>query len=73
MSNDTTGVAGQLVKVKNVNKPRFSNQKEVYTAIWIEDSGIKKCLMFTDRELKIAERRAKRNDKLWIQESTTSY
>ena len=62
--NNKLEVVGQLFKVKNIAKPKFSNQKESYSAFWIEDSGSKKCLLFTDREIKIAEMRSKKNQHL---------
>lgn len=56
-------VAGRLIRVKNTEKPVFSNEKGEYLAVWVEDSDSKKerCLLFTEREIKIAEARAKRN------------
>jgi hypothetical protein len=56
-------VHGRLIKVKNTNKPKFSNAKDDYLALWVEDADSKKerCLLFTERELKVAEDRANRN------------
>jgi len=56
-------VAGRLVHVKNTKKLKFSNAKDSYAALWVEDANSKneRCLLFTERELKIAEDRAKKN------------
>ena len=61
--DDARVVAGRLVHVKNTKKVKFSNAKDVYAAIWVEDANSKneRCLLFTERELKIAEERAKKN------------
>jgi hypothetical protein len=58
-----TIVAGRLVRVKNTKKPKFSNAKDEYLAVWIEDANSKneRCILLTQRELDIAEKRAKRN------------
>lgn len=56
-------VAGRIIKVRNAKKPKFSNAKSQYLAIWVEDADGKneRCLLFTKRELKIAEYRSERN------------
>lgn len=56
-------VAGRLIRVKNTIKPKFSNAKNEYSSIWVEDANGKneRCLLFTERELKVAEARAKKN------------
>lgn len=55
--------AGRLIRVKNTKKPKFSNAKDQYVSVWIEDSTGKneRCLLFTEREILIAENRAKKN------------
>ena len=64
-NNANTEVVGQLFRLNNTDKPKFSNQKDNYAAVWVEDGGVKKCLMFTDRELKIAENRSKIRQKIY--------
>ena len=61
--DDTRIVAGRIVRVRNTKKPKFSNAKNEYLAIFVEDANGKneRCLLFTERELKVAEYRAKRN------------
>jgi hypothetical protein len=56
-------VAGRLIRVKNTKKIKFSNAKNEYIAVWVEDPNNKneRCLLFTERELNIAEERAKKN------------
>jgi len=56
-------VAGRLIHVKNTFKPKFSNAKNEYIAVWVEDANGKneRCLLFTERELKVAEQRTKNN------------
>lgn len=54
---------GRLVKVKNTNRPKFTNAKQQYYAVWVEDANGKneRCLLFTEHEIKMAEHRSKRN------------
>lgn len=61
--DDVRVTAGRLIRVKNSKKPKFSNAKDEYIAVFVEDSNGKneRCLLFTKRELKIAEERAKKN------------
>jgi hypothetical protein len=61
--DDARVAAGRLIHVKNTKKPKFSNAKNEYLAVFVEDSGggNERCLLFTERELKIAEHRASRN------------
>ena len=56
-------VAGRLIRVENTQKPAFSNAKDEYISVWVEDADGRneRCLLFTERELKIAERRAEKN------------
>ena len=61
--DDVRTVAGRFINVKNTKKKKFSNAKNEYSAIWVEDANGKneRCLLFTQREIKIAEDRAKKN------------
>jgi len=54
---------GKLIRVQNTNKPKFSNAKDNYLSVFLEDSDSKKerFFLFTERELKVAEDRATRN------------
>jgi len=56
-------VPGRLICVKNTAKPKFSNAKNEYLAVFVEDSGgdNERCLLFTEREVKMAEHRALKN------------
>jgi len=56
-------VAGRLIRVRNTKKPKFSNQKDIYYSVWVEDANgeNERCLLFTQRELKVAEARSQRN------------
>lgn len=65
--------SGRLIRVHNTKRPKFSNAKHQYTAVWVENANGKKerCLLFTENEIKQAEYRAKRNkedltDKSWF-------
>jgi len=53
--------AGRIILVENKN--RHFAAKEYYSSIWVEDEdgSNERCLLFTERELNIAERRAARN------------
>jgi len=55
---------GRLVQVWNDERPKFSNAKKVYWAVWVEDADghNERCLLFTDKEIKAAEYRASRNE-----------
>lgn len=56
-------VPGRIVRVKNTKKLKFSNAKDEYLAVWVEDANGKneRCLLFTERELSLAEHRSKKN------------
>jgi len=56
-------VNGRLLRVLNVRKPKFSNAKDEHVSVWVEDANGQnaRCLLFTERELLIAEKRAKKN------------
>ena len=53
--------AGRIILVENKNQ-HFA-AKEYYSAIWVEDEdgSNERCLLFTERELNIAEKRAAKN------------
>lgn len=61
---DKTGVkAGRLIRVVNTHKPKFSNAKDNYLSLWVEDpdGGNERVLLFTEREINLAEKRAMKN------------
>ncbi len=52
---------GKIRLVKNIKKPKFSNQKDEYKLVWVLDiDGIGKHLLFTDREFQVAKNRAEK-------------
>lgn len=53
--------AGRLIRV--LNTLRKGNAKEDYISIWVEDpnGGNERCLLFTEKELEIAAKRAEKN------------
>ncbi len=55
--------AGRLIRVHNTKRPKFSNAKFQYIAVWVENANGKseRCLLFTDKEIQAAELRAKNN------------
>jgi len=55
--------SGRLIQVWNDLRPKFSNAKKVYWAVWVEDANGKneRCLLLTDAEVKRAEYRAEQN------------
>lgn len=55
--------AGRLIKVWNTEKKKFSNAKTWYISVWVEDADGKneRCLLFTDKEIETAEKRAAAN------------
>ena len=63
MLNDVKVVAGRLIAVWNTERKAFSNSKDRYTAVWVEDENGEgeRCLLFTEREIKAAEYRASKN------------
>jgi len=56
-------VAGRLIRVWNDKRKKFSNANKIYFAVHVEDANGKneRCLLFTERELKMAEDRANKN------------
>ena len=61
--DEVTVKNGRLIKVKNTNRPKFSNANTQYYAVFVEDAdgGNERCLLFTENEIKSAEYRACRN------------
>lgn len=61
--DDVSVKAGRVIKVWNTERKAFSNSKDYYNAIWVEDAngGNERCLLFTDHELERAEYRASKN------------
>jgi hypothetical protein len=55
--------AGRLIKVWNTEKKKFSNAKPWYISIWVEnaDGSGERCLLFTQKEIEAAEKRAAAN------------
>jgi len=55
--------AGRLIRVWNTEKKKFSNSKDHYVSVFVEDADGKneRCLLFTENEIKNAEYRASRN------------
>jgi len=60
---DVKVVAGRLIEVWNTQRKAFSNSKNKYISVWIEDEdgSNERCLLFTEKEIKNAEYRSKRN------------
>jgi len=56
-------VAGRLIRVKNLNRPGFSNAAREYVAVQVEDANGKneRCLLFTADQIARAENRAMKN------------
>lgn len=51
LSKDLTVENGQVICVKNTNRPKFSNEDERYYALWVEtQTDEEKCLLFTAKE-----------------------
>jgi hypothetical protein len=63
MQTEKKVLAGNLIKIKNKNKKKFSNAKDDYYAIWVEDANGKneRCLLFTDEELNRIRTRSSKN------------
>ena len=61
---------GRLLTVWNSKKRK--NEKVGYTAVWVEDADGRneRCLLFTERELQKAEKRAEKNKEDIPQRST---
>jgi len=55
--------AGRLIPVWNTKRKAFSNSKDRYVSVWVEDPDgtNERCLLFTENEMKRAEYRALRN------------
>jgi len=56
-------VPGRFINVENTTKPKFSNAKNEYLLVVMEDAGgdNKRCLLFTEREVEMAKQRALKN------------
>jgi len=57
---------GHLAKIKNITKRKFSNEKDEYLFVVVIDIDGKtqKRLIFTEREICLAESRTRRLDKM---------
>jgi hypothetical protein len=55
--------SGRLIKVWNTEKKKFSNAAPKYVSIWVEDADgtNERCLLFTEQQIAVAEKRAERN------------
>ncbi len=55
--------AGRLIKVWNTQKRKFSNASPKYVSVWVEDAdgSNERCLLFTEKQIESAEKRAKAN------------
>jgi len=61
---ESVGVkAGRLIPVWNTERKAFSNSKDRYMAVWVEDADgeNERCLLFTENEIQRADYRASRN------------
>jgi len=58
---------GRLIRVKNTKRPKFTNAKTEYYAMWVEDDDgtNERCLIFTEAEIASAEKRSLRNKEDW--------
>jgi len=56
-------VMGRLIKVENTQKAKLSNANDVYFAVQVEDadSGNERCLLFTEKQIEAAQKRAEKN------------
>lgn len=56
-------VMGRLVRVENTRKPKLSNANSTYFAVQVEDADgdNERCLLFTEKQIETAARRAARN------------
>jgi hypothetical protein len=55
--------AGRLIKVWNTEKKKFSNAAPKYVSVWVEDADgtNERCLLFTEQQIAVAEKRAETN------------
>ena len=60
--------AGRLIRVRNTKRKPLKHGKilsgaELYYAVWVEDAdgGNERCLLFTPKQIEVAEARAERN------------
>jgi hypothetical protein len=61
--DNVTVKAGRLIRVVNTLRKKFSNANKQYFSLYVEDADGKneRCLLLTERELKMMEYRASRN------------
>jgi hypothetical protein len=54
---------GRLIRVLNEKRAKFSHADKTYYAVQVEDADGKneRCLLFTEEQIAIADKRAKRN------------
>lgn len=52
---------GQLVKIANKKSKSFTNENDIYMAVWVKTSQGKECFLFTEVELKKIKERSKKN------------
>ena len=59
--DNVTVKAGRIIRVKNSKQHRMASP--VYHSVWVEDADgeNERCLLFTARELAVAEARAAKN------------
>ena len=71
MSILTKILPGRIVKVKNKDRPKFTNAATEYYAVWVSDQDGKneRCLLLTDSDLKRLEYRSFRNREDWTKPS----
>ena len=51
LSKDLKVKNGQLIKVQNDNRKKFSNEAKTYYALWVKDiDNSEYCIMFTEKE-----------------------
>ena len=59
--------AGRLIKVKNTQKPKFSNANNEYFAVWVENANGKKerCWFLTEKDIARLDHRSEQNKEDW--------
>lgn len=63
VNEDVKIKAGKIIRVKNQKQRKFTNEKNVYYTIWVEDhdGGNERCIFLTEKELERIEYRSSRN------------
>ncbi len=63
--------SGRIIEVMNENRKKFSKAAKTYLTIQVEDAngGNERCLLFTAREMRVAEERAKKNPEDWTKKN----